>query len=277
MWGTGSSDEESSINDDYDIGGNNNINTSREEDDLTESSERPLMRIQVAAHSPAARPINSPGEIPKQVWMNVKHGGNGGNGNGDLTTPSGLLPLHELQPSSAFFHAGYRPSSHHHASHPILSPPSNHYSHERSLKPPVYKSSTFEFASAEEGELYFKRAYNLRGNDGIGPGLIYSRINNPNIEILEDKMVSLEKGSDYASAFPSGMSAITTTIMALVPHGGHILYSNPVYGGIAFFFDAICPSRLGITCQSVETSDKESMRIAIENGEKRLCFELTMI
>lgn len=51
---------------------------------------------------------------------------------------------------------------------------------ERAIKPPVFRSSTFEFASAEEGELFFKRAYGLPGTDGKSPGLVYSRLNNPN-------------------------------------------------------------------------------------------------
>jgi methionine-gamma-lyase len=163
-------------------------------------------------------------------------------------------PLRELHPSSAVIHAGYRSD---------LS--------ERAIKPPVFRSSTFEFASAQEGELFFQRAYHLPGDDGKPPGLVYSRLNNPNTEILEDKMVSLEKGSGFASAFPSGMSAISTTIMALVPKGGHILYTNPVYGGTYFFLSVICPDRLDITSCGVDTSNNEILREAIENGKRRLC------
>ena len=120
-------------------------------------------------------------------------------------------PLRELHPSSAVMRAGYRAD---------LS--------ERAIKPPVFRCSTFEFADAQEGELFFQRAYGLEGSDGKSPGLVYSRLNNPNTEILEDKMVALEKESNYCSAFPSGMSAISTSIMALIPKGGHILYTNPV-------------------------------------------------
>eukprot|EP00977_Amphora_coffeiformis_P006216 scaffold1340_cov233-Amphora_coffeaeformis.AAC.7 len=116
-------------------------------------------------------------------------------------------PRRELHPSTAVIMAGYRSE---------LS--------ESAIKAPVFRSSTFEFTSAAAGELFFQRAYNLPGDDGQKPGLIYSRLNNPNTEILEDKMVALEKGSNYASAFPSGMSAISTTMMALVDIGGYILY-----------------------------------------------------
>ncbi len=154
-----------------------------------------------------------------------------------------------MHPSSAVIHAGY---------HSHLS--------ERAIKPPIFKSSTFVFSSAEEGELFFKRAYGLKGNDGQAPGLVYSRLNNPNTEILEDKVVSLERGSNYCNAFPSGMSAISTTIMALVPPQGHIMYTNPVYGGTYFFLKTVCPERLGVTSEGVDTSDPEKLRRAIQEG-----------
>jgi hypothetical protein len=72
-------------------------------------------------------------------------------------------PLRHLHPSSAVIMAGYRSD---------LS--------EAAIKPPVFRSSTFEFRSAEEGEMYFRRAYGLPGSDGQSPGLVYSRLNNPN-------------------------------------------------------------------------------------------------
>lgn len=160
-------------------------------------------------------------------------------------------PLRELHPSSAVIRAGYRAD---------LS--------ERAIKPPVFRTSTFEFATAQEGEMFFKRAYNLDGNDGESPGLVYSRLNNPNTEIFEDKMVAIERGSRFASAFPSGMSAISTTIMAVVPAGGHVIYTNPVYGGTYFFLHHTCPNRLQITTKAVDTSNEEALRTAVAKAEQ---------
>jgi methionine-gamma-lyase len=68
-------------------------------------------------------------------------------------------------------------------------------------------------------------------------------------------MVALEANATHAAAFPSGMSAITTAVLALVPQGGRILYSDPVYGGTYFFLTHLCPERFGITTVGVETSD----------------------
>jgi methionine-gamma-lyase len=147
-------------------------------------------------------------------------------------------PLREFHPSTAVIHAGYRSR---------LS--------ENAVKPPVFRTSTFEFSSATEGAKFFQRAYHLAGEDGQEPGLVYSRLNNPSTEIFEDKMVALEASATHAAAFPSGMSAITTAILALVPQGGRILYGDPVYGGTYFFLKHLCPERFGITTVCVDTSD----------------------
>ncbi len=147
-------------------------------------------------------------------------------------------PLRDFHPSTAVIHAGYRAR---------LS--------ENAVKPPVFRTSTFQFSSASEGAKFFERAYHLPGDDGQDPGLVYSRLNNPNTEIFEDKMVALEANATHAAAFPSGMGAITTAILALVPHGGRILYSDPVYGGTYFFLKHLCPERFGITTFCVDTSN----------------------
>jgi methionine-gamma-lyase len=147
-------------------------------------------------------------------------------------------PLRDFHPSTAVIHAGYRAR---------LS--------ENAVKPPVFRTSTFQFSSASEGAKFFQRAYHLAGDDGQEAGLVYSRLNNPSTEIFEDKMVALEANARYAAAFPSGMGAITTAILALVPQGGRILYSDPVYGGTYFFLKHLCPERFGITTFCVDTSN----------------------
>ena len=60
---------------------------------------------------------------------------------------------------------------------------------ERSLKPPVFQTSTFVFQSAQDGKEFFELAYGLRQKrPNEEPGLIYSRINNPDLEMLEDRL-----------------------------------------------------------------------------------------
>lgn len=130
---------------------------------------------------------------------------------------------------------------------------------EYSIKPPLFRTSTFEFESAEEGELFFKRAYHLEGDDGKEPGLVYSRLNNPNLEILEDKLIAAEAHAQHALLFPSGMSAISTSILALLGDGAKILYSDPVYGGTYLFFKEFCPNRFKLQTIPLDTSKLENV------------------
>ena len=106
---------------------------------------------------------------------------------------------------------------------------------EGSVKPPIFQTSTFVFKTAEEGKRFFEVAYGkseLNVKEEIG--LIYSRINNPNMQILEERLAVLE-GSESAAAFESGMSAISTTMLSYLKPGDILIYGNPVYGGTHHF------------------------------------------
>jgi methionine-gamma-lyase len=117
---------------------------------------------------------------------------------------------------------------------------------EGSVKSPIFQTSTFAFQSAEEGKAFFELAYGLReANPGEKPGLIYSRINNPDLEILEDRL-ALWDDADGAAVFSSGMAAITTTLLSHLRPGDAFLYSRPVYGGVDHFATHVLPD-LGIT------------------------------
>jgi methionine-gamma-lyase len=118
---------------------------------------------------------------------------------------------------------------------------------EGALKSPIFQTSTFVFASAEEGKAFFELAYGLRDakpNEELG--LIYSRLNNPDLEILEDRLRLWDR-ADGAAVFESGMAAITTTILALVRPGDVIVHSAPIYGGSDHFLRHIAPE-FGIRC-----------------------------
>ena len=167
---------------------------------------------------------------------------------GDRLMPSYKERRRELHPSTRAILSGY----------------SSRLS-EGAVKPPLFRTSTFEFANAEEGRQFFQRAYHLADDDGEEPGLIYSRLNNPNVEIWEDKMVAVENGAAYGVAFPSGMSAIATTVLAAVPLGGRVLYTHPVYGGTYFFFEHL-GTRFGVTSTAVDTSDLATVEEAMRDA-----------
>jgi methionine-gamma-lyase len=116
---------------------------------------------------------------------------------------------------------------------------------EGSIKPPLFLTSTFVFNTAEEGKAFFELAYGLRKKDpGEEMGLIYSRLNNPDLEILEDRL-TLWDGAAAAAVFESGMAAISTTLLTFLTPGDVILFSEPVYGGTDYLLKHILP-RFGI-------------------------------
>lgn len=116
---------------------------------------------------------------------------------------------------------------------------------EGAIKCPIFQTSTFVFKNAEEGKAFFEVAYGKREkqpNEELG--LIYSRINNPDLEILENRLCLWDEAEDCA-IFESGMSAITTVLLEFLKPGDLILYSTPLYGGTDHFIHHFLPS-LGI-------------------------------
>ncbi len=106
---------------------------------------------------------------------------------------------------------------------------------EGAVKSPIFQTSTFVFKTAEEGKAFFEVAYGLREkSQGEELGLIYSRINNPNLEILENRLCLWDKAEDCA-VFESGMSAISTTLLEFLKPGDLLLFSSPTYGGTDHF------------------------------------------
>jgi methionine-gamma-lyase len=102
---------------------------------------------------------------------------------------------------------------------------------EGAVKPPVFLTSTFVFGSAEEGRDFFDYVSGRKKPPaGSAAGLVYSRFNHPNSEIVEDRLAVYE-GAEAGVLFSSGMSAITTTILAFARPGDVILHSQPLYGG----------------------------------------------
>ncbi len=112
---------------------------------------------------------------------------------------------------------------------------------EWAIKSPIFQTSTFTFKSAEAGKAHFEIAYGKRKPDpGEEPGLVYTRINNPDIEILEDRLC-LWDGAEACAAFASGMAAISTTLMELLQPGDLVLFSEPLYGGTDHFLRHFLP------------------------------------
>lgn len=112
---------------------------------------------------------------------------------------------------------------------------------EGAVKVPIFQTSTFVFRTAEEGKSFFQLAYGLR-EEGPNeePGLIYSRINNPDLQILEERL-TLWDGAEAGLAFSSGMAAISTTALTFLKPGDVIVHNEPVYGGTEYLVEHVLP------------------------------------
>ncbi len=132
------------------------------------------------------------------------------------------LGAHELKPESLMMSYGYDPK---------LS--------EGAIKCPIFQTSTFVFESAEAGKAFFELAYGLREKEPHEQlGLIYSRLNNPDLEILEDRL-TLWDGAEACAVFESGMAAIATSLLAFVRPGDALVHSDPLYGGTEYFIEHV--------------------------------------
>ncbi len=128
---------------------------------------------------------------------------------------------------------------------------------EGALKPPLFQTSTFVFRTAEEGKAFFELAYGLREKErGEEMGLIYSRINNPNLEVLEDRLAIWDE-AERTLAFCSGMAAISTAMWTFLRPGDAFVFSEPVYGGTEYLIHNILP-QFGIHGVSFEAEGGET-------------------
>jgi methionine-gamma-lyase len=135
---------------------------------------------------------------------------------------------------------------------------------EGAVKTPIFLTSTFAYATCEEGKLLFDYMSGRQVSpEGADAGLIYTRFNNPNLQIVEERLAILE-GADACSVFSSGMAAIFTSILALTEPGEAILRSRPLYGGTETLFDNLL-ARLGVRGASfIDGVDPAAVREAAE-------------
>ena len=137
---------------------------------------------------------------------------------------------------------------------------------EGSLKPPQFQTSTFVFPSAQHGKDFFAT---MQGRRKLGPneepGLVYSRFNNPNLEVLEDRLALWDE-AEASLAFASGMAAISTCLWAYLRPGDVVLQSQPIYGGTETLIHSILPE-FGVSQVGFEVEEGiEAMRAAADRA-----------
>ncbi|HRX36696.1 MAG TPA: methionine gamma-lyase, partial [Aestuariivirga sp.] len=134
--------------------------------------------------------------------------------------------------------------------------------HEYALTPPLHLTSTFAFPDAQTGGALFA---------GEAEGHIYSRISNPTVALLEDRIASLE-GAEAGLATASGMGAISSLMWTLVKPGDEIITDKTLYGcTFAFMRDGL--SRFGITITHVDLRDPDNLAAAISGKTRVVYFE----
>lgn len=130
------------------------------------------------------------------------------------------------------------------------------------LNPPLHLSSTYTFANADEGGALFS---------GDKSGHFYSRISNPTLDVLEQRVASLE-GAEAALSAASGMGAITAVFWTLLKAGDEVIADKTLYGcTYAFLTHGL--SKFGVTVSFVDMTDTHALAAAITANSKVIYYE----
>ncbi|MGC5326359.1 methionine gamma-lyase [Brevibacillus sp. SYSU BS000544] len=130
------------------------------------------------------------------------------------------------------------------------------------LATPIYQTSTFTFPTIEEGARRFA---------GEADGFIYSRLGNPTVAVLEQKIAALEK-AEAGLAFASGMAAVSAVVMGLVKTGDHILCSKGLYG-CTFGFLNMLQEKYNVSYSLCDMSTEEKLAEGIRPNTKVIYVE----
>ncbi|MFL0063283.1 O-acetylhomoserine aminocarboxypropyltransferase/cysteine synthase family protein [Tenacibaculum maritimum] len=127
---------------------------------------------------------------------------------------------------------------------------------------PIYQTTSYVFNDSEH-------AANLFSLKELG--FIYTRLNNPTNQVLQERLASLEGGTG-AVVFASGTAAISTSLLTLLKAGDHIVASSSLYGGTYNLLNVTLP-RLGITTTFVDASDPDNFKKATQSNTRAFFVE----
>ena len=127
---------------------------------------------------------------------------------------------------------------------------------------PLYQSTSYVFNNAEHAANLFALAE---------PGYIYTRLNNPTTDVLEQRMAALE-GGIAAVATCSGTAALSTGILTFLKAGDHIVSSNSLYGGSYNMLKSMLP-RFGITTTFIDPNDIANFESAVQDNTRLIFAE----
>ena len=153
--------------------------------------------------------------------------------------------MENLRTATQVLHSGYNPQD-----------------HNGTQAIPIYQTSAYVFENTDDAAGKFNLSI---------PGYIYTRLNNPTNDILEQRLAAIEGGVG-AVVTASGAAAISTTMLTLLRTGGHIVSSSSLYGGTYNLFSVTLP-RLGITTTFVEPTNPENFDKAIQENTRAIFIE----
>ncbi|WP_269586428.1 cystathionine gamma-synthase family protein [Roseibium sp. Sym1] len=138
---------------------------------------------------------------------------------------------------------------------------------EGAVKPPVFLTSTFVFENAEQGAEFFDLASGrIPVPEGMGAGgLVYSRFNHPNTEIVEDRLAICD-GSETALLTSSGMAAISAVALTYLRPGDSFVHYTPLYGGTEALFGNVLPQWGVRPVPFTDGTCKDAVLRALEEG-----------
>ena len=136
-----------------------------------------------------------------------------------MTNDKGL----ELRPETLAVRAGYDPAT-----------------GAKAAKPPIYMTSTFAYASAQQAKNIHQAYFDGTGPEVGGAGHIYSRLGHPNLDMVEARLAALD-GAEAAAVFNSGMATHSAIALAHLRPGDSIVFSQPVYGGTNGLYTGLMP------------------------------------
>lgn len=163
-----------------------------------------------------------------------------------------------------------------HAETRIMSGGHDPFQAEGAVKPPVFLTSTFAFRTAEDGAHFFDvAAGRVPLAEGEAAGLVYSRFDNPNLRVAEQRLALLD-GAEAALVTASGMAAIGAVLLAFLRPGDQVVQSAPLYGGTETLLSKVL-AEWGIGSHVIAdglsaAAMAEALEAAAARGPVRLCY-----
>ena len=142
----------------------------------------------------------------------------------------------------------------------------------KAAKPPIYITSTFAYASAQQAKDIHEAYFDGTGPEVGGAGHIYARLGHPNLDMVETRLAALD-GAEGAAVFNSGMATHSAIALAHLRSGDSMVFSRPIYGGTNGLYTALMPA-FGVHQASFadgcDRGDIESAVSTLQHGPLKL-------